>query len=203
MPNHIDNRLTIAGPPEDVSAFVAQARAATPAPGLSRNPLAAKVEAAIRDERPVIPLSFHAIVPLPKAYETEPYDPFGCAAERAAWGVKWGAYGIAEPELSEGRATYKFQTAWGPPGVWLARASEAWPTLDFLLSYGGEGPARGRIRFRGGESLHDQHDDYRAEDYPSESDYGEDDDAYFDAYKAAEHVYLQSHDEWVAEVTPF
>lgn len=206
MPNHIDNRLTVIGAPERVSAFAEQARAVPPQPGLSRDPIFAKAGAAARARGPKLPqeISFAAIVPLPAAYETEPYDPFGYNAEHATWGVKWGAYQVRDAERSDdGTAvTYAFQTAWSAPERWLAQASIAWPDLTFALSFGGEGPARGRLHYRGGEALLSRHDDYDEADYPRHDECDEDGEdgecAACAAYEAAEQLHVTTHDAWIA-----
>jgi hypothetical protein len=73
--------------------------------------------------------------------------------EKEAWGVKWGAYDQAEPVVVEDRVDYRFTCAWSIPAAWLQTASAKWPKLLFLVSWGGEGPSRGRVLYANGARL--------------------------------------------------
>lgn len=194
VPNHVDHRLTIVGPDADVRAFVDRAHAPPPkngdepgSPNYFDGPPSA------------LHLSFHAIVPLPPEYSTREYSPAGYDMEIATWGVKWGAYDQKPPIVTEGQAVYAFSCAWGLPTPFLAAASAAWPGLAFLVSYGGEGPVRGRVVFFRGKPLVAYGEPAHAP-YPEWSDReGFEEDAYFDAYRAAQRHYLDTHDAWVAD----
>lgn len=197
MPNHCINRLTVTGPPGDVAAFVGRAHGPTPRYKLSawdEERLAKRGYLQLSKRRSSI-FSFHALVPIPPDVEAQEYDPAGHACERELWGVKWGAYDEERLSVADGRADYRFTTAWSPPILFLQRVSGSWPTLTFLLSYGEENPSRGRAAIAAGvvERLADDHGNTGI---PYDE---QDDDAYHDAVKAWERLYLESHDAWVAE----
>jgi hypothetical protein len=201
--------MTVVGPDADVRAFVDKARAPHPLPGPDSNPHIAKMEEKSRERmrEKVEPLCFHTLVPLPDDYTTRPYDDghgddYGYRVEKAAWGVKWGAYEQKEPVVEDGRATYEFTCAWGVPDRFLVGASRLWPTLTFLVSWGGEGPTRGRLKAVAGVLLpviDDRYEDTKHL-YPVLPD-GADaaaQQAWNEAYEAVEHEYVRSHDAWVA-----
>jgi hypothetical protein len=143
MPNHVYQRLSVTGSPSDVVAFIATARAAAPnsgdAPG-SPN---------YHPSLDVSPLEFHAIAPLPDSYSEQPYSDHGYDLCREWWGTKWGAYDQAEPQISPDGSVvrYDFTCAWAPPVRAIQRASLRFKSLRFWLSWGGEGPCRGRHTF--------------------------------------------------------
>lgn len=155
MPNHVRNKVTVIGDPARVKEFVDLARGAAPRPGDREGTVNYSSE-----EPKSEPFCFHKIIPLPKEYSQVPYSDQGYNMERAAWGVKWGAYDYEEhddeeqPRMSRsGRcAAYGFTTAWSPPVQVIDAAASQFPDLKFLLSWGGEGPTRGRILWENGEA---------------------------------------------------
>jgi hypothetical protein len=181
---------------EDVAAFVATARGAAPFTGDRPGDVNAGRSLVVR------PLSFHAIAPLPDSYSEHPYSDHGYDLECAHWGVKWGACNCAEPVLVlDGRGVvYAFECAWGPPVKTLTRASKRYPTLRFWLSWGGEGPCRGRHTFSQGEVTSEIEDDYDrsiALDLPTDKEWAADEDLAQAKYNAAEQKYIVTHDAWV------
>lgn len=203
MPNHVRQRLTVVGSKDDVDAFVVTARGARPTtgddPDQFHGPYKMKVE----------PLCFHVIAPLPDTYSAHPYgdrESVGYNLESKGWGVKWGPYDVDKesPRMSDDgtRATYDFTCAWGPPVMALRRASFRYPTLRMFLSWGGEGPCRGRHALERGEICVEIEDDYETEiapDMPSDEEYEADERAASAKGDAAERKYIESHDAWVDE----
>jgi hypothetical protein len=166
MPNWIGNYLTVAGPDVDVRRFVRQARGRHPCTGDPGS-----------RPGPELSFNFHSLVPLPPEYSQIPYGTFdvgrrGIDLEIETWGVKWGAVRPWEPLLDPGVAHYRFDTAWGSTTEFLGKVYGSWPTLVFLLSWGGEGPVRGMAWFAGNRSVQEE-----AEwpdgwpDYPREEDF--------------------------------
>ncbi|MDE2095660.1 MAG: hypothetical protein KGL39_00255 [Patescibacteria group bacterium] len=97
-------------------------------------------------------LCFHSLVPLPSEYSTVPYkdgsENSGNNMEIKTWGVEWGALNLDIPiRAFPNVLTYKFDTAWNPPIVFLNKAAQKWPKLRFFLSWGGEGPELERMLF--------------------------------------------------------
>ena len=198
MPNNIDNIISVLGSPDDVSAFVATARGQHPKTGD-----AGRFAEEDNGVRPVKAFNFHSLVPLPPEYSTRPYGDgsAGCGfdLECETWGVKWGSYTHKEPDRDPGLATYAFGTAWDAPyKVFLPKVAERFPALTFLLSWGGEGPTRGRMTFQG-EKRTGRKDEYRDGDYPKYSDdmTADQERAWSAAYEAVTNVYLASHPLWV------
>ena len=213
MPNHIDNVLTIVGPDDAVRAFVDKAHGCRPNSPPSQYDLHDWGRRHPGEPYPEMGepcrLEFHRIVPLPDDYATREYSNYGYQAECRTWGVKWGAYKVEGPALSPGAAVYRFRTAWACPRTWLRKASVSWPGLTLVCSYGGEGPARGRCAYRAGEALRDETDTYDEADYPSYESFVPDENgpeaaeqerAYNDAHKRAEHKHIHVHDEFVKDV---
>ncbi len=114
-------------------------------------------------------------------------------------GIKWGSYTHKEPECDPGLATYTFGTAWdGPYKVFMPKVATRFPSLTFLLSWGGEGPTRGRMRFKGKRTA-GKKDEYRDSDYPQ---YNDEMNAQMEAvwdenYRKVQNAYLTSHPLWV------
>lgn len=204
MPNHVRQRLTVVGSKDDVAAFVATARGARPTTGDKPDSPNGTYKMVLE------PLCFHMFAPLPDEFSMHPYGDrrsIGYNLENDGWGVKWGAYNWEDgmPRISEDgtEATYEFTCAWGPPVKALTRASLRYPVLTFYLSWGGEGPCRGRHAFARGGVTHEQCDDYRrdiAPDMPSEEEYEADEDAASKKSDEAEAKYIASHNAWVADV---
>lgn len=200
MPNHVQQKLTIFGSKKDVEAFVVTARGAAPFTG---DPIV-DGQTGERQELYIKPLCFHLIAPLDDRYSKETYGrgpSIGFAEERNKWGVKWGAYDCSEPVISEDgtRATYSFTCAWSYPKLALERANQRYRSLQFFLSWGGEGPALGRLRVLHGRSMI-LHDLFGSDDFPEKPE-GMDDDTYYDTiYEAQVNRYLTSHEQWVEDV---
>lgn len=195
MPNHVQHALTVLGPAEDVAAFVVKANA--PVQQSGDEPGSFNYMKNVR----VSPLSFHAIVPLPDEYSKVPYSHAGYYMESDTWGVKWGAYNEELPEIVNGNATYKFTCAWGVPHAFFEKASVSWPSLKFCVSFGGEGPVRGRRTYQNGECTVLAQD----EDGPEYPKYRDDmtdaeEDAHYFTYKDAERYYINTHKEWIASL---
>lgn len=174
MPNHVKQVLTVVGPQNDVEAFVVTARGASPFTGDrydENKPWSA------RKELDISPLCFDLVAPLPDEYCRVPYGtadkPSGYDMEINKWGVKWGPYDWddelkPQPVMSSDgtQATYRFTCAWGPPVKALTRMSLRYRTLLFVLSWGGEGPCRGRHVFFDDECTYAQKDDYKTDIEP-------------------------------------
>lgn len=217
MPNNIDNVMTILGPADDIAAFIQKARGRRP------EPLPTEQELACHERnhpgvpypkfKEEVPLEFHCIVPLPEEYANRDYHCFGYEAERAAWGVKWGAYGQGPPVVEKDRATYTFTTAWDTPMVWVKKASIAFPGLVFAVSFGGEGPTRGRYMFyRGyqmerewGESVDDEIKNELAASClvynPKANE--EEERVWHDAYEDRTRKFIQEHGTWVDDLVTY
>lgn len=199
MPNHINNTLSVAGDPAEVARFMDAARGIPLEPG-PRNRFRAVGEVPPRE----MPLDFGSLNPLPSESTERSYNDFGYEAEIAAWGVKWGAYDQQDPIVEGGIATYEYTTTWGIGYDFHSIVAENWPALTFLLSYGGEGPVRGRIAFRGdAEDGSVEDDDEFAKEFPEEPDSERDEDS--DAWKEYEakpdyatHCPQVTHPLWLA-----
>ncbi len=125
MPNWVFNRLAITGARSDLDAFVDRVRSRSSA-----------------DDATV--LDFETIVPIPDelrdSQDLDPDDPHGFPKWRTwavdHWGTKWNAwYADVDRDPETGPITYSFQTAWTPPDKWLAAASGAFPSLEFVHEY--------------------------------------------------------------------
>lgn len=201
MPNHVDHKLTVVGSAEDVAAFVATARGAAPCTGdVDTGGPFTNATRRLRIE----PLNFHLIAPLPDSFSERPYGndgSHGYHLQRQYWGGKWGPYNdTKDATLSHDgtRATYEFRHAWGLPKEAFRRASLRYGLLRFYVSYGGEGPCRGRGRFVKGRA--DVVDDpYDASEYPTEADHDADEEAASNRYDAVVNQRLAQHDTWVDE----
>lgn len=205
MANTIDNLLSVIGEPAAVAAFVLTARGRHPRNGDAGEPTASgQGRYASKPEGPVNAFNFHTLVPLPADYSINPYgdgsERSGFKLEVETWGIKWGSYAHGEPVTDPGAATYSFQTAWdGPHEVFMPKVSLRFPDLLFLLSWGGEGPTRGRALFAGGLKTGGL-DGYRDEDYrdhiPAEEK--EDEPGAWDAHQAVQNARLIGHPLWLA-----
>lgn len=203
MPNHVRQKLTVAGTANDVAAFIATARGASPVTG-DEGPLFVDGSPARERRLRIEPLNFHLIAPLSDDYSRLPYESYGYKAEITGWGVEWGPYKIAAdaPSVSPdgSSATYEFTCAWGPPLKALVRASLRYPMLGFALSWGGEGPCRGRHLFRAGAMLavaDDPYDPIIKIDMPTDAEYAADENAAHEKRVATECWYIARHDLWV------
>lgn len=62
------------------------------------------------------------------------------------WGTKWNAYDIGDIQHNDdGSLTYRFDTAWSPPGIWLEKTAEMFPSLTFEDAWKDEGGGAGLI----------------------------------------------------------
>jgi hypothetical protein len=196
MPNHCDNRLTVYGPLKDVEEFVAKCDAEMPL---------YDQHASEGKQAPRSVLAFHALVPIANYAPGMKYDPDGIDAERAAWGVKWGAYSEQRHELLKdergAHILYEFQTAWGVADTWLKKVSQMYPTLTFAISFFEESPTRGRAIYRLGVEEVVQFDEHEA--YPKKPD-GLDDtkekEWFENVYKPFHEDQYVGHAEWVADL---
>ena len=200
MPNNVTNKLTVLM--ADPKYFALRAKGRDPISG-DREKHSGNTPIELKEDQH---LSFHELVPLPGEFKIGPYGDMtgttGYDMEIAAWGLKWGAYSEKEPVFAKGSVTYEFENAWSHPHVWLQKASKLFPDALFLLSYGGDGPTRGRIRVRDG-MLEDVAGEDDGPDYP-EGDGGdsmtsEEEDAEYDLYLEAQYYFLSGHDLWVSE----
>lgn len=155
MPNHIDVNLSVMGKDQDLGAFTRQAKGKRkPTGDLPTYPTGLKnynYELATNPASSVF--EFDRLIPLPESYSQFPYSKHGYDLEVETWGIKWGAYAHKPPRFKEGCATYWFRCAWEAPRVFLEKVSMRWPALWFVVSYGGEGPVRGRFALHKGEYL--------------------------------------------------
>jgi hypothetical protein len=82
--------------------------------------------------------------------------------EHEAWGVKWGACDVEAPQVKvngkQGRAIYRYMTAWMPARKFLQAASRKFKSILFVNAFGGEGPIRGFLIFKGGKDVSDLDD---------------------------------------------
>lgn len=202
MPNHIRNKLSVIGPAGLVEAFVATARARRPRPGDLPGSMNYDEQ-----ERKIEDFCFHALIPLPPEYSTTPYSRpegqrCGYDMEVATWGVKWGAYEQGPPVVTPGRAVYSFTTAWRSPDQFFAKVSAKFPDLLVAVSYGGEGPTRGRYAYLAGEELENRYDEYHDADYPEhpgdDADLAEE-EVWTQAYQAAARLHIHQHEAWLRE----
>jgi hypothetical protein len=171
MPNHIDNKLTVLGPESTVAAVVAR----THAP-IQQFPPQWEGDKTTKE---TVAFSFHAFVPIPadvlaRQYSGEPGQDGRCGYdwEHELWGVKWGAYDSEVVNREVGHVTYKFQTAWAMADVFFSRFSALYPDCTVVVSYGGEGPARGWCVWRGGvvvDSRDDSPDEIVTPDLPEDA----------------------------------
>jgi hypothetical protein len=196
LPNVISNALSVCGTPEGVNAFVSAAYGRMPQTG---NKLKRGEK---RAERPIEELCFHALVPLPDAYSKVPYSlpqetGDGKSMEWDTWGVKWGAYGVDGPEHDSGVVSYRFNTAWyAPHVVFLPKVAQRFPELLFLLSWGGEGPTRGRAWFWGAKSAA-REEPYCEKDYPAPNADDENKPGAWDEFERATYARRRTHPLWV------
>lgn len=158
MPNWCENQLFVRGKKVDVAAFMEFARSGRDDDGagsvLDFNKIApypdefSLADAARRkwnDENEGV--EWDKRPPQPKdGYNAGGYE--WCVKN---WGTKWPA---SDPDVyvtSRG-CTYTFNTAWGPPGPVVIKASELFPELTFKLKYweGGQG-FKGELTAKAGQ----------------------------------------------------
>ena len=139
MPNWCQNRLTVHGTRGDRREFQALARGprAEYAPAAHEAQLRLPFVGPGSDGRPPLPLSFHALVPVPgailRARDGDARHDWQCAC----WGTKWDLDESTQVSESPdaGELVYEFHTAWAPPEPWLGFVAERFPWLSFRLEY--------------------------------------------------------------------
>jgi hypothetical protein len=196
MPNWCNNILSVSGPLEEIARFKAKANGPTQtyndyrAAHNNEWPIHDDVRLkALSESLPeagdIVPLSFHALFPVPDDFRRFPYDcnqarKMGEAVGEARthggyrweidnWGCKWGS---SESSLSNEEDTflqYMFDTAWGPPIEFLHKVSDDWPTLCFELEYEEAGMGfAGRSEWYEGELQ--AHEDWELNDEEEEEE---------------------------------
>jgi hypothetical protein len=94
-------------------------------------------------------LSFAMSCPVPE--ELEDWDNRWCIEN---WGTKWDA----NETIEDDEGTH-FNTAWGPPRVWLEKVAEKYSYLQFSLRYAEEGmDFSGLVEYQNGECITDEDD---------------------------------------------
>jgi hypothetical protein len=204
MPNHVRIAMSVTGDPQQVARFVETAKGKpyedgspnylefdniVPMPqGLKDRSYGAEAEAKAADEAGIALEAFDGCI-----------SAYGWQYEN--WGTKWGPYSQGEPVVVDGCVTYAFTSAWGPPIVWIQKASEAYPDLLFIVSFGGEGPCLGRFTYLAGLEIHTLNGDIIAA--PEQSEELEDlEDRYSDLTDEEKETYeaLES-DHWEEYLT--
>lgn len=152
MPNYIDINLSVMGKDQRLGEFTKQAKGPRkPTGDLPTHPNGTKNHNYDCAENPPSSVfEFDRLIPLPESYSQLSYSSHGYHLEMQTWGIKWGAFGHKQPRFEEGCATYWFRCAWEAPRVFLEKVSKQWPDLWFVVSYGGEGPVRGRFALHDG-----------------------------------------------------
>jgi len=161
MPDWCTNSLDVEGDADDVARFFAHA-AGVHADIVDRLLAGIACEGTGQDTRDIIAgtvagfytrhFSFNYMYPTPSELENMDAPFRGEDEERERltakygaadwydwqvknWGVKWGECDV-DVELHEPRlAVITFDTPWGPPLVWLARAAVDHPKLTFRLAW--------------------------------------------------------------------
>jgi len=147
MPNHITNILAVSGKPTELKRF-----------------RKAVESTAVVDKARQFWLDFNGTVPMPESIKGTTSPPQTEAdkklqAENLAkhgagnwydwsiknYGTKWGAYDCEVPDVGRGKVTYRFNTAWSPPAVWLGTTAKLYPGLLFEDCWIDEGGGAGRI----------------------------------------------------------
>ena len=196
MPNYVYNTLTIIGKKDRITAFVNKARGVRKQTGDQLG--------SINYSTPIEESSFefNCLVPLPEEYSSVPYSPNGYEMEFQTWGVKWGAFDVEGPIVTNSSATYTFTCAWNSPEIFCCRLSEQWPDLLFVVSYGGEGPTLGRFTLFNGEYI-DSIDEAANESprYPEGDDISEnEEEKWSEAFNAWEQQYRDVHKSYVVSM---
>ncbi len=191
MPNYIDITLSVMGKDQQLGAFTRQAKGARkPTGDLPTFPDGREninYDCAVHPSDSVF--EFDRLIPLPENYSQFPYSSHGYHLEVKTWGIKWGAFGHKAPKFEEGCATYWFRCAWEAPRIFLEKVSTGWPDLWFVVSYGGEGPVRGRFTLHKGEYI----ENVASSGYAFDEDTSDEEmcDAWVDAYRNAHEEYTK------------
>ncbi|MAH51402.1 hypothetical protein CMI37_36640 [Candidatus Pacearchaeota archaeon] len=106
MPNWCENRLVVRGEKEDMTKFL-------------------KV---INDKTTRSQNLLNAFIPAPSDEE----DLYHWHIEN--WGTKWDV-DFEDATIEDDYAEFSFDSAWGPPVVWLEKVAKKYPKLKFSLKY--------------------------------------------------------------------
>lgn len=149
MPNHCQNRLVITGPTNELGKFFKAVYASdenqfefngvVPMPEELKNTTSPTriVSQEDYDKDPKSGITKEMQAEFLEKYEADNWYDWASAN----WGTKWGAYDVQDWGYEQGDDELRvyFQTAWSPPGEFLRRASEAYPTLQFHNTFLEEG----------------------------------------------------------------
>lgn len=198
MPNYCDNIMTIVGDKESIDKFVNKAN------GLTQKYPPQFFDIKEKEDKTSV-LSFHQLVPIPDDILVKNYSDYGYYVELDLWGVKWGAFNESLQEHVDGKATYKFTTAWCIPHKFLERVSVLFPTLTFYISFSEESPTRGRVIIKNGEWGEQLFEDTikNSDGYPKWEENKSEEPGYEDAHFALarewREKYLTEHDLWIKD----
>jgi hypothetical protein len=135
MPNWCLNRLVVTGAPGDCAEFRALAQGTGPTYGRDGT-RCEHASLVAPTERPVLPLSFHATVPVPDDVLAADAQDAVAEWQQLHWGSKWElTQDTVVEERADGCLAYTFHTPWAPPEAWLRRVAQAFPWLNFALGY--------------------------------------------------------------------
>jgi hypothetical protein len=194
MPNYIHINLSIMGKDQRLGEFTRRAKGARkPTGDLPTFPDGrANINYDCAENPPTSVFEFDRLIPLPESYSQFPYSSHGYNLEVQTWGIKWGAFAHKPPKFREGCATYWFTCAWEAPRIFLEKVSLNWPDLWFVVSYGGEGPIRGRFALHNGEYIENIADDTGPSfDDMSDEEWEEQSEAWVNAYQNAHEEYTK------------
>ncbi len=119
MPNFCDNQLEITGNVADIRLF----------------------KTLVKDTCAGTDLSFDKLCPTPSLlfkFENFRILPSEYDWRVKHWGTKWDVKATLVNKDNK-RIVYSFRSAWNPPLAWLKKAAQAFPSLQFNLSYKDEG----------------------------------------------------------------
>ena len=143
MPNWCENELDVYGSFDELTEFAVKAKST--------------------DE----PLSFASLVPEPtydgyldSQITVEKGSPDWYNWRNENWGTKWD---ITEVQHYNGPDSlgYTFETAWGPPDIWVAKVSKLYPHLKFVITYAEMGmDFGGKIEYKNGSIEHEKSGSY-------------------------------------------
>ena len=189
MPNHNYNKLTVIGLPHRVEQFRVEAQGQPAYYSDDKVPLDPQA------------LCYNALVPVPPdvlegGYNARPRGQAngvipGNRWQVKHWGAKWEAGDVSLDLHTDRALTYDWYSPWGPPFEFLEKAHAMFADLAFFLSWGGEGPTRGRnVRILG---------EVRSIELTPEPTYALDDEEDLaEQYTAWRDEMLTTHDDWVA-----
>lgn len=183
MPNLCNNNLTIAGDPNEISRFVK----AVTVNCINEETKAPETEIRILKSLYPCPAELYEVsadgTEKPEMKAKHGVSDWYEWCNRY-WGTKWGDYDHRTVDLNDDNsiALFHFDSAWSPPVRGIAKVSEQFPKLSFLLSYEEGGMEfLGAVLIVDGVVVHDSEGTY-----PDMGDYkiGEDDYDYEKHYEA-------------------